>query len=273
MSFLNVLKEKLQAQQIWDELKGKYEMHFNVNGVDYAFIATSVGGDVNDDTIWYLEFENTQSHRLSNGDNDKNVIKAMVEAVKTWVEETGPYSFFTHGSTIESMKAVIEGIKKAVKKYNVTDDTADKKDEQGNVIEGNPIGKVSWNKMADVEVTPSEEKADTKSIEFEKTFEEPKDLKTTKDFTKGTSKTDKLDKGDKSYELKTESVEVGKTVTIPKDLTTDPINKQGKSGKVIKVTDDVVEVKFDDNKVGKYKSEIFESTGSWQDFKNKRINS
>ncbi|MDD5651402.1 MAG: hypothetical protein PHF86_13470, partial [Candidatus Nanoarchaeia archaeon] len=191
MSFLNVLKEKLQAQQIWDELKGKYEMHFNVNGVDYAFIATSVGGDVNDDTIWYLEFENTQSHRLSNGDNDKNVIKAMVEAVKTWVEETGPYSFFTHGSTIESMKAVIEGIKKAIKKYNVTDDTADKKDEQGNVIEGNPIGKVSWNKMADTEVTPSEEKADTKSIEFEKTFEEPKDLKTTKDFTKGTSKTDK----------------------------------------------------------------------------------
>lgn len=50
-----------------------------------------------------------------------------------------------------------------------------------------------------------------------------------------------------------------KTVTIPKDLTTDPINRQGKTGTVIgkNIKGDTTYVEFPDGKIGLYDSDIF----------------
>jgi hypothetical protein len=221
MSFINVLKEKLEAQQIYAGLKGKYETRFNIKGVPYALLATSVGGDVGDNTQWYLEFENINSHRIGVGDNDKEVAKAMGEAVKQWVETTQPHCFFTYGSSIESIQNIIESIKKAVKKYNVDDPTLDLKDESGGFLAGNPIGKIIWSKMVTEDDTTAEEKSNIKSIEFEKTFEEPKDLKTAKEFTNGTSKSDKLDKGDKAYDMKLDWQEYKKASLLKEEIESD----------------------------------------------------
>jgi len=52
---------------------------------------------------------------------------------------------------------------------------------------------------------------------------------------------------------------VGKEVTIPKDLTTDPINKQGKTGIIKHINWDlgVVAIIFDDDSIGIYKENVF----------------
>jgi len=209
MSFFNILSEKLESQRIYDGLKGKYETRFLVDGKEYTFLATTIAGECHDDyTSWMLEFENTLSHRIDVSDNNPKVAKAFGEVVGNWVKENNPHNFYTYGSHIDSLKSIIESIKKSVKGYNLIDDTSDKKNEDtGDVIEGNPIAKIVWTKMVEQEAIKSEDIANTKQDEFEKTYEEPKDLKTPKSFM--TSKKDeKLDKNDDAYDLKTESVDV-----------------------------------------------------------------
>lgn len=206
MAFYNQLSEKLEAQKIYDQLKGKHESRFSVNGQEYAFLATSIAGDDSDSsTQWYLEFENLKSHRIGVGDDDKAVSKAFSEAVDQWVKEKQPTTFYTYGSHIDSIKNILEAVKKKIKKYNVIDYTEDRKDEStGETIEGNPLGKVVWSKvMAEDEGISSEELANKKNDEFEKTYEEPQDIKLNKKFT-SFKKDDKLDKGDDAYGLKTE---------------------------------------------------------------------
>jgi hypothetical protein len=206
MSFLNQLSEKLEAQKIYDGMKGKYETRFCVDGQDYALLATTMAGTEDDSTPWMIEFENVTSHRIGMGDSNPKIAKAFGEAVAQWVKERQPHCFYTYGSHIDSIKNIIENVKKKVKGFNLIDDTADKKnDENKEVIEGNPIGKITWTKMLEQEVTTSEKKADTKSEKLEPGYELPKDIKTNKTFLTGTKK-DKLDKGDKAYDLKTESV-------------------------------------------------------------------
>lgn len=230
MAFLNQLSEKLEAQKIYDGLSGKYETHFNVDGVDYAFLATSVAGDTQDNYQWMLEFENCLSHRIGMGDNNPNVAKAFSEAVDQWIKERSPNSFFTFGSHIDSLKSIIEGIKKKANKYNIIDDTAEKKNEDtGEVIEGNPIGRVLWTKMLEQETIPTEERANKKNDEFETKYEEPKDLNIVdKEFLSGTAKTDNLDKGDKAYDSKTESFAEYKQ-TIEEGLKVEELIKKAKS--------------------------------------------
>jgi len=209
MAFLKQLSEKLEAQQVFDSLKGKYETRFKVEGMEYAFLATSIAGDYDDNTQWMLEFENIKSHRIGMGDGSPQVVKAFAEAVDQWVKERNPLCFYTNGSHIESLTSIIEAVKKKVKKYNLIDDTADKKDEAtGEVIEGNPIGLIKWTKMVEDESISSEEKSNTKNTPLEQGYEEPKDVKTNKEFLSGTSKKDKLDKADGSYDMKTESVDM-----------------------------------------------------------------
>jgi hypothetical protein len=206
MSFFNQLKENLNSQEIYNGLKGKYENRFKVDGQEYAFIATTIAGSENDDqTQWMLEFENTSSHRINTLDNNPKMIKAFAEAVSNWVKERNPYYFYTYGSHIDSLKSIIEGVKKKVKGYNLIDDTQDKKNEDtGDVVIGNPIGKIVWTKMVEQTIS-TEDLANTKLDKFEKTYEEPKDVKPNKTFLSGI-KDEKLDKGDKSYAIKTESV-------------------------------------------------------------------
>ncbi len=66
-----------------------------------------------------------------------------------------------------------------------------------------------------------------------------------------------------SYRLGDEddnSAAVGKIVIVPRDLTTDPINKQGESGEVIVIAENGdVTVKFADNQEGTYTGGVFES--------------
>jgi len=206
MGFLKQLGEKLEAQQVFDSLKGKYETRFKVEGNEYAFLANTIAGDCDDNAQWMLEFENIKSHRIGVGDGDPKVVKAFAEAVDQWVKERNPHCFYTYGSHIESINSIIEAVKKKVKKYNLIDDTADKKNEEnGEVIEGNIVGKITWTKMVEQEVTSHDDIGSVKSDEFEKTYEEPKDIKPTKSYMSGTSKSDKLDKNDGSYDLKTES--------------------------------------------------------------------
>jgi len=205
MAFLNQLSEKLEAQQIYDGMVGKYETRFKVEGFEYAFLATSVGGDYDDNSQWMLEFENIKSHRIGMGDSDPKVAKAFGEAVDQWVKERNPHCFYTYGSHIEALTNIIESVKKKVKKYNIIDDTAERKDEStGEVIEGNPVGIIKWTQMVEDETIPSEEKSNTKQDEFEKTYEEPKDSKVDKAFTTF-KKDEKLSKNDGSYDMKTES--------------------------------------------------------------------
>jgi hypothetical protein len=207
MAFLRHLKEKLEAQKIYDCLKGKYQTDFKVEGSDFSFIATSIGGDENDATKWMLEFENVKSHRIGVGDGDNKVVKAFAEAVDGWVKEKQPHCFYTYGSHIDSIKSIIEAVKKKIKKYNVKDETEDTKLENKEVIEGNPLGMITWTKMMEEETITSEEKANTKMDKNEEvfdTYEEPVDSKAKKEFTSGTSKKDKLDNGDGSYDIKTE---------------------------------------------------------------------
>jgi hypothetical protein len=209
MGFFKQLSEKLEAQQIYDGLKGKYETRFDVNGLTYAFLATSIGGDKDDNTQWMLEFENIKSHRIGAGDGDKKVVKAFAEAVKQWADEIQPYCFYTYGSHLESLTSILEAVKKKIKGYNLIDYTADQKDEAtGQTIDGNPVGMIKWTRMVEDEVISSEEKANTKNSEFETPYEEPKDIKPNKEYMSGTKKTDKLDKGDKSYDLKTEGDDI-----------------------------------------------------------------
>lgn len=207
MTFLTNLLEKLETQMIYT-MKGKYETHFKVGGVEYALIANSIGGDCQDNTQWMLDFENVTTHRIGVNDNNPKVAKAFAEAVDQWIKERNPHCFFTYGSHIDSLKSIIEAVKKKSKKYNIIDDTADKKNEDtGEVIPGNPIGKITWTKMIEQEVVPTADREALVADEFEKTYEEPTDIKANKEYMSGTSKTDKLDKGDKAYNLKTESTE------------------------------------------------------------------
>ncbi len=55
-------------------------------------------------------------------------------------------------------------------------------------------------------------------------------------------------------------VKVGQKVNIPKNLTSDPANKQGESGKVTSIDKDIITVKFSDGASGKYSSDVFEKT-------------
>lgn len=54
-----------------------------------------------------------------------------------------------------------------------------------------------------------------------------------------------------------EHVVVGSQVTIPHNLTTDPINKQGKMGTVKAEDEDNFYIMFDDGLVGGYNKDIF----------------
>jgi hypothetical protein len=207
MGFFKYLTEKLEAQQIYNGLKGKYETRFKVEGAEYAFLATSIAGEYEDNTQWMIEFENIKSHRIGTLDNNPKIIKAFTEAVEQWVKEYNPHCFYTYGSHIESLQKILESVKKKIKGYNLIDSTEDTKTESGEVIEGNPVGVIKWTKMVEQEVVDSEELSNTKQAEFEKTYEEPQDVKANKEFMSGTKKTDNLDKGDGAYDLKTESVE------------------------------------------------------------------
>ncbi len=204
MAFFNELSEKLEAQKIFDSLKGKYETRFDVNGMTYAFLATSIAGGCDDNTSWMLEFENIKSHRIGVGDNDPKIYKAFAEAVDQWVKEKQPLNFYTYGSEIESIKSIVEAVKKKVKGYNLIDDTADQKFEAtGETIPGNPVGKITWTKMVPQEAVDTEEREALVSDEFETPYEEPKDIKPNKKYMTY-KKDDKLDKGEGSYDLKTE---------------------------------------------------------------------
>jgi hypothetical protein len=204
MAFLNHLREKLESQQIYDGLKGKYEQRFVVNGKEYALIANSVGGGDDDFAQWQVEFENVDLHRINSSDNDPKVIKAFAEAVGEWVKAKNPMYFYTYGSNLENFQKIIEGVKKKVKGYNVVDPTKDQKDESGNVIEGNPIGKIIWTKMVTPEVVLSMDKANTKNTKFEQPYEDVKDVKPNKKFM-GVKGQEKWDDGKKAYDTKTES--------------------------------------------------------------------
>ena len=50
----------------------------------------------------------------------------------------------------------------------------------------------------------------------------------------------------------------GDIVKVPKGLTTDPVNKQGHEGKIIRVSLDSISVKFDDGTVGLYQNDAIE---------------
>lgn len=268
MSFFTIfLREKLDAQQIYGDLKGKFETRFDVDGHTYAFLATSIAGDCQDDADWYLEFENIKSHRIGSYDINKKIPKAFAEAVDQWIKERKPLCFYTYGSEIDSIKDILEAVRKKVKGYNVIDDTADKKNEEnGEKIEGNPLGKIKWTKMIPQEAVNSEDLANTKSIEFEKTYDEPNDIKTPKKYMTY-KKDDKLDKGDKAYDLKTESTspkKIGKIIeqdeTLEEALSADELIKKSKS--VIK--------KFKDKFGDAFKKAIevasdTESLKSWMD--------
>lgn len=205
MSFFSLLREQLDTPQIFDGLKGKYEARFKVNGAEYAFIANTIAGDTYDNSPWEIEFENIVSHRIGNGDTDPQIAKSFAEIVKLWIEDKNPISFYTYGSSLDSIKNIINAVKKVAKKYNVVDETEDTKDQTGAVIEGNPVGRVMFNKFEETEAVDSEEKNETKSDKFEQPYEDVKDVKANKDFMSGTSKSDKLDKNDKSYDFKLES--------------------------------------------------------------------
>lgn len=204
MGFLKNLKEGLDAQKTWDGIMNeKYETRFKVEGQTFAFIAESIAGNNEDDTCWYLWFENIDTHRLTEADNDKKVIKAFVEAVNEWVKAKQPYSFKYNGSHFEVFDKITEGIKKKVKKYNLIDLTKEIKDESGHIIEANPVGMITWTKMIPEEAVPSEDIANAKQDKFEQTFEDVDEIKTQKGYDSGTSKTDKLDKGkEQGYEVK-----------------------------------------------------------------------
>lgn len=209
MAFLNQLSEKLDAQQIYDGHRGKYESRFKVNGIEYAFLANTIAGDADDNSQWMLEFENMTSHRIGFGDSDPKIAKAFGEAVGQWIKERAPVNFYTYGSHCDSIKNIIASVKKHAKGYELVDDTADKKNEEnGEVIEGNPIGKITWTKMLVQDTVPVVDTVDRESIngdDYKPDYELPKDIKTNKAFMSGTKKSDNLDKGDNAYELKTES--------------------------------------------------------------------
>ena len=59
-----------------------------------------------------------------------------------------------------------------------------------------------------------------------------------------------------------EKIKVGDKVKID-PLTNDPINKEGQTGKVIKIDKDIVTVEFKDNKVGKYVIEVVDKKESF----------
>ena len=174
-----------------------------------VILATTMAGDCNDNSHWMLEFENMTSHRIGFGDNDPKVAKAFGEAVGQWIKERAPVNFYTYGSHFDSIKNIITAVKKQAKGYELVDDTKDKKNEEnGQVIEGNPVGKITWTRMLVQDTVPVVDTLDRESIngdDYNPDYELPKDIKTKKDFMSGTSKNDKLDKGDKAYELKTES--------------------------------------------------------------------
>ena len=206
MPFIRKLSEKLEAQKMYDGMMGKYETRFKVDGFEYALLATSVGGDYSDNTSWMLEFENIKSHRIGTGDSNPAVAKAFGEAVDQWVKEKNPTAFYTYGSSIEPLIKIIEAVKKKVKKYNLIDDTAEKKNEEnGEVIEGNPVGKITWTKVVELEAVDTMDREALVGDKFEEPEVKADDPKTNKAYLSGTSKTDKLDKGDKAYDKKTES--------------------------------------------------------------------
>ena len=207
MSFINVIREKLESQQIYTGLSGKYEHRFVVDGVEYTLLANSIAGNGSEDfNTWMLEFENSISHRICTGDSNSKIGPAFAEAVNTFIKEKNPFSFFTYGSSIQSIKSILENLKKKIKKYNLIDDTADRKNEETKeIIPGNEIGKMTWTKMVPQEVVDTEDRDAIVSDKFKPEYELPKDIKTNKAHMSGTSKKDKLDKGDKAYELKTES--------------------------------------------------------------------
>ena len=72
------------------------------------------------------------------------------------------------------------------------------------------------------------------------------------------------EKGKKTEDISKESrsefknIRVGQEVKIPNGLTTDPLNKQGESGKVTSTNKYITTVKFSDGTSGKYSSDIFE---------------
>jgi len=54
--------------------------------------------------------------------------------------------------------------------------------------------------------------------------------------------------------------EIGESLTVPRNLTTDPANKQGQTGKFIqKVDDNTIKLKFEDGTTSDYDSSIWES--------------
>ena len=57
--------------------------------------------------------------------------------------------------------------------------------------------------------------------------------------------------------LSESTLEVGTTITIPRDLTTDPINKQGQQGIVKFMEEGTVYILFQDGLVGGYQEEVF----------------
>lgn len=53
------------------------------------------------------------------------------------------------------------------------------------------------------------------------------------------------------------TITLGDTLTVPKNLTTDPFDKKGLTGKVVKMEGDIVYLKFNDNDIAPFDINVF----------------
>ncbi|MFA5634228.1 MAG: hypothetical protein WC973_03700, partial [Candidatus Dojkabacteria bacterium] len=78
----------------------------------------------------------------------------------------------------------------------------------------------------------------------------------------GGKKTEGISKESRS---ESKNIRVGQEVEIPSGLTTDPLHKQGESGKVVLTNEYITTVKFSDGSTGRYSTDIFEDVKSNKD--------
>lgn len=76
------------------------------------------------------------------------------------------------------------------------------------------------------------------------------------------------EEGKGEADKKTSGISVGQSLRVPANLTSDPIKKQGETGKVTSVQEDIVTIEFLDGKSGKYDKSIWDGSKETEDSKN-----
>lgn len=179
--------EYFKANEIKDSIStNDYFNKVEIEGVTLCIDA------IDERNEFKIDIYEEKLRKLDHLPNDKKIVDGCVKLLKKFVETESPKQFYLLGSVDKEIyNDIIESSLKLFKKsYNVVDERQDetihedKENKTEMIRDGNPVGKIIFTKAEVKEVGDYEEVKLDKKMQTVKPYEDVKDIKVNKEFTK-----------------------------------------------------------------------------------------